>query len=88
MEFTQEDGNSILLSVRWLTTTGILVNLSSMTEPELDVFKQFLNWTIEKARPSIRERDAAAKEAESRGDYQFARSNRPDPRISFQPGQE
>lgn len=88
LEFTQEQGQSILLSLRWLTTSGILVNLSNMSETELDTLKTFVNWAIEKARPSVKERDAAAREAETRGDYQYARSNRNDPRISFSPGQE
>lgn len=81
-EFEPEEGNSILLSMRWMTKTGILLDLSALTEPELDTFRDFILHAVDLARPSVRMRDATAKEAESNGDYRFARSNRPDPKVS------
>lgn len=77
----EEGGNTILLSVRWLTKAGVLINLSEMSEEELDMFEVFMVESIAMARPTCQRRDAIAREAEANGDYRHARSNRADPKM-------
>jgi hypothetical protein len=81
----REPGISTLMSIRYSNKGGILLNLSDFSERELDALKDFINASIEKARPSAQERDAIAREAEARGDYPFARSNRADPKLVGDP---
>lgn len=85
--WTPEEGLNVLLSLKSGTKSRILINLTYLTEAELDVLKEFVVSAIEDARPSVQRRDAVAKEAEANGDYSFARSNRSDPKVTGRKGQ-
>lgn len=65
------------------------VNLSSMTEEELDAFQKIMNDTVEAARATVQHRDKMAEEA-AHGEERriFQRMYRPTPVVVDLEGQE
>jgi hypothetical protein len=82
----EEEGLVTLLGIRTGSKgTGVVIDLTHLTEAELDALKEFVIEAIERSRPSVQKRDATAREAEANGDYSFERSNRANPKLVIQP---
>lgn len=86
--YSPEAGDGIQMALRWAGSKGFQVDLSNLTERELDKFKEFVCFGVEKARPISRERDKTAREAVDNGNYDYHRSQRQDPNLLIKPGEE
>jgi hypothetical protein len=62
---------------RYFTT----INVTNMTELEVEAMREFFNMVVERALPGVRKLDAQAAEALERGDDVYARSYRAVPEI-------
>lgn len=84
--WTAETGTTVLISLKYGSLrTGVLLDLSSMSEDELNAFEAFVLEAVKRARPSVLERDAIAREAENNGDFGYERSSKTSPRLVVQP---
>lgn len=75
----------LFLTFRVAYKTQMAIDLSRFTEEELDAFKQFVNDTIELARPIVQQRDRVAKENYERGIDSDPRIYRGVPKVIRRP---
>jgi hypothetical protein len=73
------------LALTWLRRP-ISLNLTSLTEPELDAMRTIINLAFDLALPVVRDRDKVAKDAQKAGDDSFARVYRQIPVLVIREG--
>jgi hypothetical protein len=78
---TPESGPTYRLIIDRGSRRGVMLNLTGMTEPELDVSWEIIKMAFDLARPIVLERDKKAAEAYANGDDSFSRSYRPVPQF-------
>ena len=60
---------------------NMTISMEMLTEPELDLMKDFLTRIIERVRPEVQLRDRIAKEALENGDTSYTRNYRAVPEL-------
>lgn len=83
----KELGPDVVMYILYKTAykSQMAINLSRLTEPELDALKSILDSTIELARPIVQLRDKVARDNLDRGEDSDPRVYRPVPNIIKRP---
>lgn len=74
-------GPSVMLTYPRPSGRPVTINLTALTEEELDAMQQFFDLLFQTARPVIRLRDKVAKDALAQGDDSHARVYRQAPQF-------
>lgn len=72
----KEIGETVRLNIKHATGRTLTINLTALTEQELQCVEEAIKFAIDRARPICRLRDKAAEDALAEGDDGYARSYR------------